>query len=721
MKKYFTLFFLAGIIISIFIASKPGTDKFGPFLKKEIEKNSNTNFIVYVYFKDKGPDAEKWLANPLSLVTQRSLDRRAKVLPAGQLVDMTDVPVFKGYLGEISSKTLKVRHEIKWLNSVSVEVTKDQLYQIADFDFVRNIELVERMKKSKEHPEENSNKSNVSIGKDHPMVDSLNYGTGVSATQITQIKVNLVHDIGVFGQGIMIGHFDAGYTSLIHPAFTTFPMKIYKKRDFQTGDTVNLTQHDHGEATLSLVGGYSPGNEIGPAFNSTFVLCRTEVDTCVYLPSPCDFGFEMDYWAAAAAWVDSLGADVITSSLGYLEFNTPYPSYTWHDMNGHTMPVTLAAVLASHKGIVVSNSAGNNGYDTVNTLNGPADADSIITVGSVGTSGSWSSFSSVGPTTDVPARIKPDVMTLGEGNKVAYGTNSWDTFGSGTSYSCPLNAGVCALMLCANKNLTPLQVRGILRKFASNNANPNNTIGWGIIDAQQSVDSARKLDVTPPTILHTQPFTSTTNTGVLTFKARVFDNGIIRYTRSGEAPRIYFRKTTNNGINWTAYTSANFTAVNIDTFSFQITGSTLGTKVEYYFAAQDIALPNPLASTLPTGGSGINPPGSTAPPTRFTFTVGTTSITSNISNIPNEYKLFNNYPNPFNPNSNIRFLIKDVGFVSLKVYDVTGKLVNTLVNQKLSAGDYTVNFEGTNLSSGVYLYRLEANGFADVKKMLLVK
>jgi hypothetical protein len=429
----------------------------------------------------------------------------------------------------------------------------------------------------------------------------------------------------------------------------------------------------------------------------------------------------MDYWAAAAAWVDSLGADVITSSLGYLEFNTPYPSYTWHDMNGHTMPVTLAAVLASHKGIVVSNSAGNNGYDTVNTLNGPADADSIITVGSVGTSGSWSSFSSVGPTTDVPARIKPDVMTLGEGNKVAYGTNSWDTFGSGTSYSCPLNAGVCALMLCANKNLTPLQVRGILRKFASNNANPNNTIGWGIIDAQQSVDSARKLDVTPPTILHTQPFTSTTNTGVLTFKARVFDNGIIRYTRSGEAPRIYFRKTTNNGINWTAYTSANFTVVNIDTFSFQITGSTLGTKVEYYFAAQDIALPNPLASTLPTGGSGINPPGSTAPPTRFTFTVGTTSITSNISNIPNEYKLFNNYPNPFNPNSNIRFLIKDVGFVSLKVYDVTGKLVNTLVNLKLSAGDYTVNFEGTNLSSGVYLYRLEANGFADVKKMLLVK
>jgi hypothetical protein len=202
-------------------------------------------------------------------------------------------------------------------------------------------------------------------------------------------------------------------------------------------------------------------------------------------------------------------------------------------------------------------------------------------------------------------------------------------------------------------------------------------------------------------------------------KARIFDNGIIRYTRSGEAPRIYFRKNTGSG--WSGYTSANFTSLNIDTFYFQIPGSALNTQVEYYFAAQDIALPNALASTLPAGGSGINPPGSTAPPTRFAFTVGTISVISNNMNIPEIYKLFENYPNPFNPETSIRFLIKDDGFVSIKVYDITGRFVNVLVNQKLFAGDYTVKFDGASLSSGVYLYRIETGNFVDSKKMMLIK
>jgi serine protease AprX len=712
MKKIFTLSLLAGIIIIASIASKPNSDKLGPCLKKAIENSSGSNYIVYVYLKDKGPDVNKMLSNPLSLVTQRSLDRRAKVLSAGQLVDFTDVPIYQKYLNEISLKCLNIRHDIKWLNSVSLEATKDQVYELSDMNFVDKIELVERYIKNVECDEQHDKSGNETIVSDNLSIDSLNYGTGISLTQITQIKVNLVHDIGVYGQGIMIGHFDAGYTSLLHPAFTTLPMNIYKKKDFHTGDTVNLAQHSHGEATLSLVGGYVPGQEIGPAFGSTYILCRTEVD-------PGERWYEMDHWIAAAQWVDSLGADVITSSLGYLRFDLPDSNYTWQNMDGHTLPISKAAALAAHKGIVVSNSAGNNGSSTHNTLGGPADADSIITVGSVDITGDRSSFSSIGPTTDVPARIKPDVMVLGEGNKVASGTNDWSTFGSGTSYSCPLNAGVCALMLSANKNLTPLQVRGILRYYASNHLSPNNNMGWGIIDAQQSVDSARRLDNVTPTIIHTQPFTTTTDTGTLTFKARIFDNGIIRNTRSMEAPRIYYRKNTGN--EWSAYTSANFTSVNVDTFYFRIPGSSINTQVEYYFATQDIALPNPLASTLPAGGSGINPPGTTAPSTQFAFIIDASSISTNNSNTPDEYKLFENYPNPFNPVTNIRFLIKESGLVTLKVFDVMGRLVTTLMNQKVSAGDYTVKFYGTNISSGVYFYRIESGNFIDVKKMCFVK
>ena len=305
---------------------------------------------------------------------------------------------------------------------------------------------------------------------------------------------------------------------------------------------------------------------VGPAFGSTFILGRTEVD-------PTETPVEMDNWIAAAEWADSLGADIITSSLGYLDFDPPHTSYTWQDMNGNTMPITIAADLAVNKGILVSNSAGNNGSNaTRNTLGGPADGDSVLTVGSVTSTGNRSSFSSVGPTTDVPPRIKPDVMAMGSSNYYASTSGNNYSTGSGTSFSCPLTSGVSALVLSANRDLTPLQVIGILKKFASNTNSPNNQMGWGIIDASLSVDSARKLDNTAPVILHTQPFTSTSITGVITVKSRITDNGIIRKW-TNEAPLLYYRKSTNGGVNWTAFTAVNYSAVNLDTFSFPIPGS----------------------------------------------------------------------------------------------------------------------------------------------------
>jgi serine protease AprX len=716
MKKILSLFLVAIAFMAIFLATKPKTEKFSPQLKYAVENLSDNYYSVYIYLNDKGPNAESKLSNPLNLVSQRSLDRRAKVLPAGHLVNFEDIPIYEPYANELNNKVSGIRHELKWFNVISADVTVEQLYDVANLKYVKRIDLVERFKKNKDNVENSTMdkliNQNQNIQTYHPLTDSLNYGTGIALQQIQQINVNVVHNQGIYGQGIIIGHFDAGIDYLTHPAFTTLPMKILRKKDFHTGDTSTLTMHSHGEATLSLVGGYAPGSMIGPAFQSSYILCRTEVD-------PGERWYEMDHWSAAAQWVDSLGADVITSSLGYLAFDSPDSSYTWQDMNGRTLLITRAAAYAAHVGIVVSNSAGNNGYSaSINTLGGPADADSIITVGAVTSSGSYASYSSVGPTTDIPARIKPDVMALGSGNQVATGSNGYSTFGSGTSYACPLNAGVCALVLSANKNLTPLQVRGIIRKFASNSASPNNQMGWGIINAQLSVDSARKLDVSAPTIQHTQPFLNTTNTGAIILKARVTDNGIIRYSRSGEAPRIYYRKYTSG--TWSSFASANFISLGArDTFYFQIPGSATGTQVEYYFAAQDIALPNALCSTLPAGGNGINPPGSTAPSTRYSFMIA--DVTPISANVPAEYKLFNNYPNPFNPVTKIKFNIKETGVVTLKVYDITGKLVTTLVNQKLLAGEYDVDFDGRELASGLYIYKIESGDFKDTKKMLMVK
>ena len=418
--------------------------------------------------------------------------------------------------------------------------------------------------------------------------------------------------------------------------------------------------------------------------------------------------------------VDSLGADIITSSLSYLTFDPPYPDYTWQDMDGNTMPVTIGADLAVNKGIIVSNSAGNSGYNSShNTLGGPADGDSVITVGSVTSSGTRSSFSSVGPTTDIPARIKPDVMAMGSNNYIArtFTTSSYGT-GSGTSYSCPLTSGVCALILSANKSLTPMQVRGILRHYGSRSNSPDNLYGWGIIDAKLSVDSARKLDNTLPIIQHTQPFTTTMNTGIITMGAKMTDNGIIR-SWVNEAPRLYFRKNTGSG--WSSYSAVNASNTVADSFYFQIPASPLETQVEYYFAAQDIALPTPKMSTLPTGGSGINPPGTTSPSSGFLFTVGTTSVVTTNGEIPNKFKLYNNFPNPFNPSTKIKFDIPNSTLVKLTVYNILGKEVKTLVNDNMSAGSYSVEFTADNLSSGIYLYRIETSEFVGTKKMLLLK
>ena len=715
MKKYISSIIVITVIAVIALSFKTQSSKIGPRLQDLLDKTNQSKFTVWVYLNDKGPNAEQMLANPLSLITQRSIDRRLKVKSPQDVVDFTDLPIYQNYVDGIASKVINVRVQAKWLNAVSVELYREQIENIADLSYVTGVEVVERYKKDKDDVELTMTECPPQVlTNDEPLVDTLNYGTGSALTQITQIKVNLVHNQGIFGQGVMIASFDAGFSNLTHQVFTNLPMNIRSTYDFQN-HTPTLTGHSHGTATLSLVGGYMPGSLIGPAFKSTFLLARTEVD-------PGEVPSEMDNWIAAVQWADSLGADVITSSLGYLEFDAPYTSYTWQDMNGNTMPITKAADLAVNKGIIVSNSAGNNGLNTShNTLGGPADGDSVITVGAVTSTGARSSFSSVGPTTDVPARIKPDVMAMGSNNYVAGTTGNTYYNGSGTSFSCPLNSGVCALILSANKTLTPLQVRGILRKFASNSSSPNNQMGWGIIDASLAVDSARKLDNTPPVILHTQPFTYTINTGVITMKAKITDNGIIR-NWTNQAPRVWFRKSTNGGTNWTSYSPSVYTSMNADTFFFPISASPIGTRVEYFIAAQDIALPTPKMSTLPAGGTGVNPPGgATMPPTRFTYNVVGVGISGNTNEIPVEFKLYNNYPNPFNPATKIKFDLPNVSNVKLFVYDILGREVSRIIDGELKAGKYEADFNASNLPSGVYFYRLITGGFTDTKKMLLIK
>lgn len=483
MKKFLILVF------SFLLLSNVGwsQDKIGNNLKNLILNKSKNELIkIWIFFTDKGDNLSRFYSNPELVVSKESLERRKKVLPKDKLIDFDDLPVNENYIEQIKNFVTEIKHTSKWLNAVSAYIYPDQLNQLVNLPFIKKIELVEKFRKRVE-PFSDETGVNVSLDPkeilSNEVTTSFNYGG--SLTQNQQINVVAVHNTGNYGQGVRICVMDAGFNRLSHEAFQN--MNIIATWDFvnnrpYVGDGQGGAGSGvHGTQTLSTIGGFKEGQLIGPAFGAIYLLAKTE-------NTESETPIEMDNWARALEWADSIGVDITSTSLGYLEFDPPYPSYNWTHMDGNTVPITIVADLAVKRGIVVLNSAGNEGFhSTRNTLVAPADGDSVIAVGAVTSTGVRASFSSVGNTVD--GRIKPDVMAMGSGVRVAsaYSDNGY-TNASGTSFSCPLAAGVAALILSENPSLTPMQVRDAMRNTASNSSNPNREMGWGILNALQAVN-----------------------------------------------------------------------------------------------------------------------------------------------------------------------------------------------------------------------------------------
>ncbi|MGQ9806102.1 MAG: S8 family peptidase [Chlorobiales bacterium] len=417
------------------------------------------------------------LIRPEEVLSERAIKRRQKMVLDGVLpsiITVEDLPFDTSDLQALAQSGLKIKHCLKGLFKVSGTIRKSDLTSLEAVTSVVEIDVVKAFRRS---PEPESTSSPIHSVATASSTHTLNYGA--SFGQLSQINVPAVHDLGYTGQGVLIANFDAGFSNLTHEAFSA--MTIVARKDFVTGQANVVAPHPHGTLTLSAVGGYKPGQLIGPAFSSHYALARTEDDGS---ETPA----EEDNWAAAVEWADSLGADIITSSLGYLTFDPPFPSYTWQQMDGQTAISTLAARRAVRLGIVVCNSAGNSGMVSLpaNTLGAPADADSILSVGAVNSSGVRASFSSVGPTAD--GRIKPDIVAQGVSVRSASSSGNTYTNANGTSLSCPLIAGVAALVLSAHPNLTPMQVLTAIKSTASNAATPNREIGWGIANALAAVN-----------------------------------------------------------------------------------------------------------------------------------------------------------------------------------------------------------------------------------------
>ena len=315
---------------------------------------------------------------------------------------------------------------------------------------------------------------------------SFNYGNGF--TQINQINGIPLHDAGFRGQGMVIAILDGGFTDVqTHVAFDSLWLnnQILGNKDFTNPGGNVFSESSHGTSVLSTIGANVPGQLIGTAPKASFWLLRSESVSSEHL-------IEEYNWVSAAEFADSVGVDIINSSLGYIDFDFPQWTHTYPDMDGTTCVATIGADIASDKGILVVNSAGNSGGDSFFPYIGsPADGFKVFSIGAVDGTGARASFSSIGPTYD--GRIKPDVMAMGQGTALANGNNNF-TYGNGTSFSSPVMAGMTACLWQSNPNFTNTSIREAIKMSASNATQPNSTFGYGIPDFYQANSFLTSID-----------------------------------------------------------------------------------------------------------------------------------------------------------------------------------------------------------------------------------
>jgi len=426
------------------------------------------------------------LSNPSEFLSERALERRARYnIP----LDNKDLPVTPQYVERIAQIGVQVLHSSKWLNFVMFQTADHSLVeQIQQLEFVIKVEKMKRRIRTEPCPvnkvlyksyypkpnEINFFSSQLNL-KFSSLTANLDYGAAY--TQIHMVKGDELHRMGYLGDGMLIVLLDAGFNSAdINPAFDSLWMKgrILGYRDIvQRGNNVfSTSMSPHGAYVLSIMGANLPGQMVGTAPHASYYLIRTEDDGSEYI-------IEEYNWVTGAELADSLGADIINSSLGYTVFDDPSQNHTYADMDGNTAISSRGADIAASKGILVVNSAGNSGSSAWHYIGAPADGDSVFTIGAVDRWGYYASFSSTGPTYD--GRIKPNVMAMGQGTAVVdiYGNV---TYGSGTSFSSPLTAGCIACLWQSKLGKNNMTVMQSVMQTASQFNKPDSLMGYGIPD-----------------------------------------------------------------------------------------------------------------------------------------------------------------------------------------------------------------------------------------------
>lgn len=410
----------------------------------------------FIQFKDK-PTPTSFN----SFLSERALKRRAKHVVK---VGYDDFPVNTSYIQQVAQfPTVRVAYALKWLNGLLLECAPEVVGEITSLPFVVHTERV------------SANKINV-VSKNALLntkaLAALDYGKALDQIQI--LGADKMHEANLTGKGIYIAVFDGGFqnANVVASLQDVMTQQRIKFTYNIVEKTTNVYRRNtHGTNVLSCIAAYLPGGLVGTGFGADFALIISE-----------DVGSEKlveEYnWMRAAEMADSVGVDIISSSLGYNTFDDPAEDHQLSQLDGHTTVITKAAQLAARKGILVVNSAGNNFNDkSWPNVVFPCDADSILAVGATNLDRSKAGFSAVGPTFD--GRIKPDVASLGVG--IIVNSSGNDLSGaSGTSYSAPFVAGLAAGLWQLDTTLTNIELLNFIKQSSHLYCAPNNSIGYGI-------------------------------------------------------------------------------------------------------------------------------------------------------------------------------------------------------------------------------------------------
>jgi len=434
---------------------------------------------AWVFFTDK-PSVASALADPSTILSQKAIDRK---LSQGIVIDERDVPVNESYVETLRNQpNIMVMAQSKWLNAVHVRGSEADISAIEDLAFVEAIQFADR----------NLNSAGRSINYELDVdieATEITFNYGNAQNQVEMISTHMLHQGGYTGEGLTIAVMDSGFPNVnTMAAFQRLRSNndLLGGYDFVDGteDVYAFSNNDHGTKVLSTMAGYIEDSYVGTAPDASYYLFRTED---VYNENPV----EESYWVAAAERADSLGVDLINTSLGYTVFDNANYNYSPSDMDGQTSFISRGAAIASEKGILVVASAGNLGHTAWEIVSAPADTEAVFSIGAVDADENLMWFSSLGST--VPTSYqKPDVVAQG-GSAAVIDKNNAIMLNNGTSFSGPIICGSLASLWQALPWYSAPQLKTLVRSTASQANSPDRFLGYGIPDFNQALISALSL------------------------------------------------------------------------------------------------------------------------------------------------------------------------------------------------------------------------------------